>query len=262
MQLAATVWDTLEHGWSEPARVSETTITDMIVAWLRRYYPDQVDAYKTHNESLVGGDIDMHFVGPAEYFGIRFQAKRLDGQKENLSYPALDSQQCEALQEHASAANLHPLYLFYNWWPGHPADFHAGCTVLDPWFVRDAFLEHEDGDWRRAANFLPKSRPWHNLVCLSGPPISYPDVRPGSPAGVSAVARHLKPRFRAPPGVSDEGHAYIGRLRSAPRSVRSLAESTDAQSEYFERNSVRWTVVVKDMGPNPSSDFESSPAPR
>lgn len=250
----------------------ENAITNKLIKSLQGKSGPNITAYRTRNEKVTGGDIDIFFIEDGQQFGVRMQAKLaiyLDQINDpRWSYRELNKEQCEDLigrsaWDTSAVQGMVPGYLFYNHWdPSYPAAPTLngelrlwGCAFAHAEAVRDRIRCGVD-----VRTYISVSRPWDELVpegklalpdrvrraiarfanILELPGVRLPPVQELHP-DVAEIAKAPKPR-----GVRKPTRA--SRRRSDPSNVSYYAADPrkEALFRYSRRNTeTKYIVIVK-----------------
>lgn len=233
LHLALRVWQDLADCKHHRLSRSEEAITSDILLELTRSHAHEVRIYQFDKpeEASSGADWDWWFTDGEEWYGIRVQAKKLDGR--NCRYSSLGHRvgsngrlQIEILLAEAHRLHLFPMYCFYNYWDTaqritwncrsyDESNVLFACAVADARAVKAVF---DQGDIR-LAKMSSISLPRNCLVCCPFAAHNGPSL----PRTVQGIARRLT---ALPDGGDVE--AMDGRRRRLPRMRRRAPE-------YIER---------------------------
>lgn len=185
--LSIETWKRIEYAYLKSGiKVFETTITQNLlfeINALSDQFDLDINIFEAVDENRNGNDLELIIRYPKE--GTEFYTP-IQGKKvyRNQTYGSIDhGNQIETLLNYALEKRSTAFYLFYNYTPSgingwvSPCDLSLfGCSMVNANFIRDNYYNKKtkrngSKGWiiPTLQKLIPKSFPWHELVCPSNP---------------------------------------------------------------------------------------------
>ncbi|WP_146036015.1 DUF6615 family protein [Pseudomonas sp. LFM046] len=176
-------------------QLREETLTDINILELKHSHPDRIycQTFTNAEESLNGADWEWWLTDRtrSRWIGFRVQAKVLELNTDTFAHLHYKSRagrayQSTRLRKAAEDDGLIPLYCLYthspsssSWTPPLFAEDAYGCALVR---AKDIERLRRKGKLNDFESVMPKSVPWHTLVCIEsafssdGSHLTLPDI--------------------------------------------------------------------------------------